>query len=156
MFILKNKQRGFTIVELLIVIVIIGILAAITIVAYNGITERSKVQKANADLNALVKSIKVARLTQDKALGAITGNYCTRCGTQANYETTLDRISTASGTNLSALKAGDPWGNNYLIDENEGEPQYGAVCHQDSLSVDNASGHSGLIIPKIPPYNCTL
>ena len=31
------KQRGFTIVELLIVIVVIGILAAITIVAYNGI-----------------------------------------------------------------------------------------------------------------------
>lgn len=30
-------KRGFTIVELLIVIVVIGILAAITIVAYNGI-----------------------------------------------------------------------------------------------------------------------
>ncbi|MFZ2836491.1 MAG: prepilin-type N-terminal cleavage/methylation domain-containing protein [Candidatus Saccharimonadales bacterium] len=32
-----KQQSGFTIVELLIVIVIIGILAAITIVAYNGI-----------------------------------------------------------------------------------------------------------------------
>ena len=35
------KSRGFTIVELLIVIVIIAILAAITIVAYNGITARA-------------------------------------------------------------------------------------------------------------------
>lgn len=35
------KSRGFTIVELLIVIVIIAILAAITMVAYNGITNRA-------------------------------------------------------------------------------------------------------------------
>lgn len=35
-------MRGFTIVELLIVIVVIAILAAITVVAYNGIQERSR------------------------------------------------------------------------------------------------------------------
>ena len=35
-------MRGFTIVELLIVIVVIAILAAITIVAYNGIQQRSR------------------------------------------------------------------------------------------------------------------
>ena len=37
-----KDQKGFTIVELLIVIVVIGILAAITIVAYNGIQNRAK------------------------------------------------------------------------------------------------------------------
>jgi prepilin-type N-terminal cleavage/methylation domain-containing protein len=37
-----QKQTGFTIVELLIVIVVIAILAAITIVAYNGIQDRAK------------------------------------------------------------------------------------------------------------------
>jgi prepilin-type N-terminal cleavage/methylation domain-containing protein len=36
-----KKQTGFTIVELLIVIVVIGILAAITIVAFNGIQARA-------------------------------------------------------------------------------------------------------------------
>ena len=36
-----NKDHGFTIVELLVVIVVIGILAAITIVSYTGITARA-------------------------------------------------------------------------------------------------------------------
>ena len=38
----RKKQTGFTIVELLIVIVVIGILAAITIVAFNGVQQRAR------------------------------------------------------------------------------------------------------------------
>jgi general secretion pathway protein G len=45
-----SKQDGFTIVELLIVIVVIGILAAITIVAYNGIQQRAVVASLTSDL----------------------------------------------------------------------------------------------------------
>jgi prepilin-type N-terminal cleavage/methylation domain-containing protein len=51
------KQRAFTIVELLIVIVVIGILAAITIVAYNGIQERARGSAAAAALNQSAKKI---------------------------------------------------------------------------------------------------
>ncbi|MCA9336117.1 prepilin-type N-terminal cleavage/methylation domain-containing protein, partial [Candidatus Saccharibacteria bacterium] len=46
----KNKKTGFTIVELLIVIVVIAILAAITIVAYNGIQQRSRDSIRKSDL----------------------------------------------------------------------------------------------------------
>jgi type IV pilus assembly protein PilA len=43
-----NKQKGFTIVELLIVVVVIAILTAITIVSYNGIQQRARASAAQA------------------------------------------------------------------------------------------------------------
>jgi prepilin-type N-terminal cleavage/methylation domain-containing protein len=54
----KQKQ-GFTIVELLIVIVVIAILAAITIVAYNGIQARAKQASIDSDLRNNMTKIKL-------------------------------------------------------------------------------------------------
>jgi prepilin-type N-terminal cleavage/methylation domain-containing protein len=52
-----KKTRGFTIVELLIVIVAIGILAGIVIVAYNGVQTRAKLAKIQADLKTVQKMV---------------------------------------------------------------------------------------------------
>ncbi len=53
----KNKQNGFTIVELLIVVVVIGILAAIVTVAYTGITSRAKDSERSAELRSIATAI---------------------------------------------------------------------------------------------------
>ena len=58
----KSKLRaegGFTIVELLIVVVVIAILAAITIVSYNGITNRANASAAASTAASLQKKAEV-------------------------------------------------------------------------------------------------
>ena len=50
----RQKQRGFTIVELLIVIVVIGVLAGITIVAYSGIKSRALNSQAQGNVQSVL------------------------------------------------------------------------------------------------------
>lgn len=52
---IKNNNQGFTIVELLIVVVVIAILAAITIVSYNGITNKANASAAASTAATLQK-----------------------------------------------------------------------------------------------------
>ena len=54
-----KRAGGFTIVELLIVIVVIGILAAIVIIAFNGIQIRAYEAKALSIVNAYEKGLKM-------------------------------------------------------------------------------------------------
>ena len=59
----RQNFRGFTIVELLIVVVVIAILAAITIVAYNGIASQAKESALKSDLEAAGKQLQIAKVT---------------------------------------------------------------------------------------------
>lgn len=53
------KVRGFTVVELLVVIVVIGILAGVVLVAYNGIQDRGRASVAQTDLNNAKKRLSI-------------------------------------------------------------------------------------------------
>lgn len=56
------KSSGFTIVELLIVIVVIAILATVSIVAYNGIQNRAHVSTVQSDFSNAAKKAEVYRV----------------------------------------------------------------------------------------------
>jgi prepilin-type N-terminal cleavage/methylation domain-containing protein len=139
--------RGFTIVELLIVIVVIGILAAITVVAFSTVQNRSREAKISADLAILEKAVVAARIADNKMMSDITLNSATAstCVTKAdgtdlatlprtdscwvNYASTLTRISNSSGINVQGLV--DPWGRPYFVDENE----TAAACTLDAIGI---------------------
>lgn len=59
----NTTDNGFTIVELLIVIVVIGILAAITIVAYNGVQSKARFSKMQSEVKSLQRYIETYNAT---------------------------------------------------------------------------------------------
>jgi prepilin-type N-terminal cleavage/methylation domain-containing protein len=73
---MNKSSDGFTIVELLVVIIVIGILAAVTIVSYTGINGRANV--------ALLKSDLSSSATQLKMYYAEKGSYPTQMAYDTN------------------------------------------------------------------------
>lgn len=158
-----NKQTGFTIVELLIVIVVIGILAAITIVAYNGIQTRARTTKISSDMISLDKATRAARIATSGALryvtlSAATGSACwgkpdgtdlaalpKTDGCWTSYLAALDKISVASGVDVRNLV--DPYGRPYYIDENEEEPA--GSCRDDTFGTYAVPFTTGQTMSKL-------
>lgn len=69
---LRNHQ-GFTIVELLIVIVVIAILAAISIAAYNGVQERARASNVSTALSQAAKKLSLYQVDNPDQYPAATG-----------------------------------------------------------------------------------
>lgn len=73
-------SRGFTIVELLIVIVVIGILATITIIAYNGVQARANNASRMGEFNQWRKSFELYKTLNGTYPTMADGGYCLGTG----------------------------------------------------------------------------
>lgn len=71
---MKRSITGFTIVELLIVIVVVAILAAISIVAYNGIQQRARDSIRKQDLATIAKAFQLYNIDNQDWMGS--GSNC--------------------------------------------------------------------------------
>lgn len=100
-------RNGFTIVELLIVIVVIAILAAISVVAYNGIQQRANNTRTAAAAKQLIGLIKA----YTAAYGTFPDTSAAVCGTLDNSCTNnSNTVNTASNATLMTelRKVGTP------------------------------------------------
>lgn len=113
----RTQQKGFTIVELLVVVVIIAILAAITIVAYNGVTQRAVTSTLQTDLANSYRSLQANQIitgvypADASSLKASGGNvYQYTVNNSANPPTfclTATNTKVTTGYNISSV-AGAP------------------------------------------------
>jgi prepilin-type N-terminal cleavage/methylation domain-containing protein len=78
-----RSASGFTIVELLVVIVVIGILAAITIVSYTGISQKAVLASLQSDLSTSAQKLKMYQVEHSAYPAALDDSNCPKDSTGA-------------------------------------------------------------------------
>lgn len=102
----RAKSAGFTLLELLVVVVIIGLLAGLVVPRYFDTLEKSKSKIARAQLDAFEKALEQYRLdvgslpTNDQGLSALI--------------TAPTGVSNWQGPYLKKAVPVDPWGHAYV------------------------------------------
>ncbi len=140
--------RGFTLVELLVVIVIIGILGTLSVYTLSSYFDRARRAKVEAEASSLIRAIKMARTLRDGPLFYITSKGCSDCSCRTgeeintladghacivNMKAAFELIATQANMDLGSEDMRDPWGSVYLIDENEGEYSGVDYCRKDNF-----------------------
>jgi prepilin-type N-terminal cleavage/methylation domain-containing protein len=100
----SQRQDGFTIIEMIVVIITIAILAAITIVAFNGVQKRARDSMVQAELANAQKQIQLFR------------------GTNANFPTAINACPNPTATSICYTPANGVTMNYYV--DNTSSPAY--------------------------------
>jgi general secretion pathway protein G len=102
------RRRGFTLLELIVVITIIGLLSSVVVVATKNLPRRARALKVQQDLRQI--------LTAARTIHIDTGRY---------PDTILEMVGTRGLVSLETYPR-DPWGGDYLFEVFDDEPR--ATC----------------------------
>ena len=149
---MKKVQQGFTLIELMIVVAIIGILAAIAIPAYNDFTIRSKVTEV-VNMAGVCKT-SVAEYFQSK--GVLPAN-ATEAGCSSTDSLLATAPTVAAGAITTSAKgslAGQLTGNSSGIILGYLPVQQGGAATGAIIAWDCSSAAGTTILPKYLPAVC--
>lgn len=137
-----RAKNGFTIVELLVVIVVIAILASVTVVAYSGISQRSHDSKRRQDTASIAKALMMWSAETGKSpietgggnLQQGEGWFSKNDG--LNYNPSIeevlirDRIISTSGIRDPWYY--QPWNGGYMVYTCTAKSTYGVFAHLEA------------------------
>ncbi|MDD5092295.1 MAG: type II secretion system protein [Candidatus Wallbacteria bacterium] len=127
-----NRKKGFSLVELMIVVAIIGILIAVLLPELGDMAQRSRISTAQRSMNAIRDAIIRFRAQEGRRLESLEWLV-------PNYLTELRR---------------DPWGNIYQIMENDGVIiSYGPDSAGDLNNPSAQSNRDNLVLSYLPPLS---
>lgn len=98
---IRTNQSGFTLVELLVVVVILGLLASITMVNLGGKVKQAQKVKAETDIKIIESALELYKIDNDEypnSIGELVGDYLKE-------------------------EPRDPWENNYQLTDNKSRVQ---------------------------------
>ncbi|HSX45000.1 MAG TPA: prepilin-type N-terminal cleavage/methylation domain-containing protein [Candidatus Saccharimonadales bacterium] len=125
---LHRKQRGFTIVELLIVIIVIGILATLVLVTFTGVQQKARNTQRQTDIKAVASHL--------EAYNANNAEY----PTLANMNDAAWVAANLKGLDKESTR--DPNGTLYTFAGSSTSNQYGyGPTKSDGTACDNTTGN---------------
>lgn len=129
LYALKNK-KGFTLVELMVVVAIMGILVAIAVPVYSNVTDKAAKQTIATNCRTIDSAIMQYNTTEDQPLAAITADG------QDAAKTSLGKFF--QGGELPAAPKG--WTVTYTYAGNNAKVEASAKKGNDNAIIINADG----------------
>lgn len=144
-----NQQTGFTLVELLIVIVVIGILATVSIVAYVGMRDRATSARISSNLNSISKQIDIFYVENGRypsSIGCPASGQDQICVASQDSTETIEYSNQGDKYDLAIVRGQNVFrlgsGGNGLDISPRGVSKSGLVAHYDAGRPDSYTDNS--------------
>ena len=145
----NSNKKGFTLLEILVIITIIGILATVALVFYGDTRQRSRITQAKHDLDQVRSAISIMSLDTDEwpghqSIGKICSGTCdaNELFLNTNNGGLINNNGSFSNWSGPYIKSNlkDPWGNYYFFDSD-----------YDLIIGGGDQGHYGVVIGTLGP-----